>query len=80
MSRKEEEGARLGAFIAVGITEAGTVRKTASVNHILTETVDLQRPPRLISINRGGWAKLTASVNGFLKAVTLSRPPWLMAY
>jgi hypothetical protein len=43
-----KKGRWLGAFIAIGITEAGTIRKTASVNHILTEAVALHRLPRLM--------------------------------
>jgi hypothetical protein len=46
--QERRRGWRLGAFIATGITEAGTVRKTTSVNHILTEEVALQQPPRLV--------------------------------
>jgi hypothetical protein len=41
-ARKKKGGWWLAAFIATVITEAGTIRKTTSVNHILTEAVALQ--------------------------------------
>jgi hypothetical protein len=47
-ARKKKGGQRLGAFIATEITEAGTIRKDRLVNHILTEAVILNRPPRLM--------------------------------
>jgi hypothetical protein len=45
---RKKKGQWLGAFIAVGITKASTIRKTASVNHILMEAVALHRLPRLM--------------------------------
>jgi hypothetical protein len=47
-ARKKKGGQRSAAFITRVITEAGTIRKTASVNHVLTEAVALQQPPRLM--------------------------------
>jgi hypothetical protein len=41
-ARKKNGGRWLAAFIATVIIEADTIRKTTSVNHILTEAVALQ--------------------------------------
>lgn len=51
--------------------ETGLI-KDASVN-ILTETVVLEKPPRLIDINQGGSVMLPVSVNRFYETVIFNR-------
>jgi hypothetical protein len=41
-ARKKKGGRQLVVFISTVIIEASTIRKTTSVNHILTEAVALQ--------------------------------------
>jgi hypothetical protein len=51
--------------------ETGLI-KDASVN-ILTETVVLEKSPRLIDINQGGSVMLPVSVNRFYETVIFNR-------